>query len=572
MKKILAMVLAACLTFGSLPSFCAFANDNTNSHDDKEIKHIKSEENYDYGSDTVYIARDKESGQIIPLSIGPLDGYSYAYISRDNDFTVEKVTYTSPFNDLGERYRYESYIHEISSREIVVGFEDGSFKPEKELTRAEMAVIFTRLFSVPVSDAVSTYDDVPRGHWAEDYIMSLLKRGVFIQDTYFNPNLSVTREQLVAMTYRMLCDMGKIDTKKEYDYSRWSDYEDITYYATEAFNALNANGFHIWFDLVDHDFLDTADDEYYFHPQRPVTRLECCEFIYQFIRRFFINNAPAIARTDAPEIAIPVLDGSTSTHAITKNIYSAYYHNYYNHPDFPKNHSKTVASYKRLIDGEVEMIFVPDAGEDVIKYAEEKGVKLKFIPIANEALIFFTGKDNKTSNITADQLHNIYAYNSITNWKELGGDDAVLAAYCRNEDSGSHAQMEQFVLNGKEISEDISKERTSLMMSSILTEVDDYNRNNKGKYAMGYSLFYYYQMNSFILGPLDLKLMSINGIEPSEETISSGTYPFTTNYYAVIRDGENNPKIDAFAELMQGEFGKNIAELSGLGVIKTPEF
>ncbi len=85
-------------------------------------------------------------------------------------------------------------------------------------------------------------------------------------------------------------------------------------------------------------------------------------------------------------------------------------------------------------------------------------------------------------------------------------------------------------------------------------------------YDMGYSLFYYYLVNSSVLGPLDLKFMSINGIAPTEETISNGTYPYTTSYYAVIRDGENNPKVDAFAELMQGEFGQLIAAQSGLGV------
>ena len=563
MSLILCVVI---LVTSGISCFAVSTNEAPDAPNDNVIKYIKADENYDYGSNTVYIIKDKETKQIIPLSIGPLDGYSYAYLPSDSEFTVEKVTYQSPFNDLGEKYKYESYIHEISSREIVVGFEDGGFKPEKELTRAEMAVVFCRMFSVPLSNTISRYDDVPQGHWAEQYIMALLEKGVFIQDTYFNPDLSVTREQLIAMTYRMLCGMGKIDKQKEYNYSKWTDYEDITYYARESFEKLNANGYHILFELVDHDFMDTADDEYYFYPQKPVTRLECCEFLYQFIRTFFNNHAPAILRETAPQIEIPVLDGSTSTYAITQNIYNAYYQNYDNHPDFPKAHSKTVASYKRLIDGEVEMIFVPDAGEEVLKYAEEKNVKLKFIPIADEALIFFTGTKNKVDNISTEQLHDIYVNNGITNWKELGGDDGTLAAYCRNEDSGSHAQMEQFILGGKEINENISKERTSIIMSSILTDVDDYNRKNEGNYAMGYSLFYYYLVNSSVLGPLDLKFLSIDGIAPTEETISNGTYPYTTSYYAVIRDGENNPKVDAFAELMQGEFGQLIAARSGLGV------
>ena len=567
-KRVLSIILCVAVLVTS-GIFCigVSANEDTNIHNENTIKYIKSEENYDYGSDTVYIVRDKGTKQIIPLSIGPLDGYSYAYLPDNSDFTVEKVTYTTPFNDLGEKYKYDSYIHEISSREIIVGFEDGSFRPEKELTRAEMATIFSRMFSVPKTRSASCFEDIPENHWAKGYIMALVDKGVFMKDTNFSPDSVITREQLVAMTFRMLSDMGKIEPQEaEMDFSKYKDLDKVSDYAKVAYKALTKDNYHLLAELVDHEFMDTADDELFWYPQQAVTRLECCEFLYQFIRTFFNNHAPAILRETAPQIEIPVLDGSTSTYAITQNIYSAYYRNYDNHPDFPKAHSKTVASYKRLIDGEVEMIFVPDAGEEVLKYAEEKNVKLKFIPIADEALIFFTGTKNKVDNITTEQLHDIYVNNGITNWKELGGEDGTLAAYCRNEDSGSHAQMEQFILDGKEISEDISRERTSIMMSSILTEVDDYNRKNEGNYAMGYSLFYYYLVNSSVLGPLDLKFLSIDGIAPTEETISNGTYPYTTNYYAVIRDGENNPKVDAFAELMQGEFGQLIAAQSGLGV------
>lgn len=576
MKKALALMVTLVFLCSSL---LVYADTNTqyecsdwakeipNTQDENTIKYIKSGEKYDYGSDTVYILRDRDTKQIIPLSIGPLDGYSYAYLPNNNNFIVEKVTYQSPFNDLGERYKHESCIHEISSREVIVGFEDGSFRPEKELTRAEMAIIFARMFNVTKTRSASCFEDVPENHWAKEYIMALVDKGVFMKDSNFNPDSVVTREQLVAMTFRMLSGMGKIEAQEtETDFSIHKDMDVVSDYAKVAYKSLAQEGYYLFGELIDHEFMDTADDELFWYPQQAVTRVKCCEFLYHFIQTFFNNHAPAIMRETAPQLGIPVLDGSTSTYAITQNIYSAYYQNYDNHPDFPKAHSKTVASYKRLVDGEVEMIFVPDAGEEVLRYAEEKNVKLKFIPIADEALIFFTGTKNKVDNITTEQLHNIYVNNGITNWKELGGDDSTLAAYCRNEDSGSHAQMEQFVLDGKEISEDISRERTSIMMSSILTEVDDYNRKNEGNYAMGYSLFYYYLVNSSLLGPLDLKFLSIDGIAPTEETISDGTYPYTTSYYAVIRDGEDNPKVDAFAELLQGEFGQMIVARSGLGV------
>ena len=568
-KKILAILLVTSLMVSAIACFDATANEDTTIQNENIIKYIKSEEDYDYGN-TAYIIRDKETKKIIPLSVGPLDGYSYAYLPKNSDFTVEKVEkYTTPFNDLGEKYNYDLYINEITAREVVVGYEDGSFKPDKELTRAEMATIFTRMFSVPKTLSASCFEDIPENHWAKEYIMALVDKRVFMKDTNFNPESVVTREQLVAMTFRMLSDMGKIEHKEtETDFSKYKDFDKVSDYAKGAYKTLNAEGYRLLEELVDNDFEDMSDDEIYWHPQKSVTRFECCEFLYDFIRTFFNNNAPAIKLAGAPNVEIPVLDGSTSTYDITRNIYQTYYHNFTKAPGFPKAHSKTTNSYKRLIDGEVEMIFVPDASEEVLKYAEEKNVKLKFIPIANEALIFFTGNKNKVDNITTEQLHDIYVNNGITNWKELGGTDSLLAAYCRNTDSGSHAQMEKFILEGKEIDESIAKERTSIIMSSILTDVDDYNRENEGKYAMGYSLYYYYMVNQMILGPVDLKLMSINGIEPTEETIANSTYPYTTNYYAVIRDGENNPKVDAFAELMQTEYGDEIARMSGLGVIK----
>lgn len=241
-----------------------------------------------------------------------------------------------------------------------------------------------------------------------------------------------------------------------------------------------------------------------------------------------------------------------------------YYYNSHNLEEMPKQHSKTTNAYKRLIDKEVEMIFVPDASAEVLKYANDKDIKLKFIPIAKEALVFFTGKDNKINNISTDDLYRIYVNNSIKNWKDIGGEDKGLVAYCRNKDSGSHAQMEKFILNGGNINDDIYKERISLVMSTILSDVASYNEENKDSIALGYSLYYYYNTVQMVQGEQNLKLLPINGIKPTNETIASSEYPYTTNYYAVVRDEEND-KVDKFIELLKGEFGRQIVQNSGIG-------
>ena len=69
-----------------------------------------------------------------------------------------------------------------------------------------------------------------------------------------------------------------------------------------------------------------------------------------------------------------------------------------------------------------------------------------------------------------DQIRTIYVDNPYTNWQALGGPDAAFIPYCRNMDSGSQAQMEEFFLKGDEIHPDIRRETTSVSMASVLTD------------------------------------------------------------------------------------------------------
>ena len=124
-KRVMSIILCVVILVTSgISCFAASVSETSDTPNGNTIKFLKSEEGYDYGN-TAYIIRDKETKQIIPLSVGPLDGYSYAYLPENSDFTVEKVEkYTTPFNDLGEKYKYDSYINEITAREVVVGFEE----------------------------------------------------------------------------------------------------------------------------------------------------------------------------------------------------------------------------------------------------------------------------------------------------------------------------------------------------------------------------------------------------------------------------------------------------------------
>ena len=65
------------------------------------------------------------------------------------------------------------------------------------------------MFSVPKTRSASCFEDIPENHWAKEYIMALVDKGVFMKDTKFNPDSVITREQLIVITYRMLTDIKK---------------------------------------------------------------------------------------------------------------------------------------------------------------------------------------------------------------------------------------------------------------------------------------------------------------------------------------------------------------------------
>jgi len=236
----------------------------------------------------------------------------------------------------------------------------------------------------------------------------------------------------------------------------------------------------------------------------------------------------------------PKIDGSTSTLSIVRVINRAMYQDSGN-DNYPEIASKTVPSYKLLINGEVDMIIVPNASSEVLKLAKDKGVELEFYPVALEALVFITPIDNEAENITKEQVRKIYLDYGIKNWSKLAGSNRELVPICRNADSGSQSQMDNLILNNEDMHPDIQNNYVELTMEGMLELVAFYHNGGlDGKptdsYALGYTLYTYLENIGEITGiDENLKMLSFEGIAPSEENIANGSNSLTDGYYAVIR-------------------------------------
>ena len=84
------------------------------------------------------------------------------------------------------------------------GFEGGSFKPEKIITRAEMATILSRVAKREGTGKDKAYSDVKPGYWASDAIAKATNMGLMsgFADGAFKPEQPITRAEMAALATR----------------------------------------------------------------------------------------------------------------------------------------------------------------------------------------------------------------------------------------------------------------------------------------------------------------------------------------------------------------------------------
>ena len=126
--------------------------------------------------------------------------------------------------------------------------------------------------------------------------------------------------------------------------------------------------------------------------------------------------------------------------------------------------------------------------------------------------------------------------------------------------------MEKHFLNGNEIHPEVKKE-TSYTMSNVLTDVIAAKTDNPVGYGLGYSIYYYYHnMDMFYDVHNNLKLLAIDGVMPTDETIADGSYPLSNNTYVVLRkDTPKDAPARKMAEFMLTKAGQQCVEMAGYG-------
>ncbi len=252
----------------------------------------------------------------------------------------------------------------------------------------------------------------------------------------------------------------------------------------------------------------------------------------------------------------PRVDGSTATIPLSENLAANLLSM---SPEEAKNfikHNTTHNAYENLIDGKADIIFVTEPSEEELSMSDSKGIELEAVPVVKEAFVFLVNKDNPVTDISAEDIRAAYQ-GKINNWKELGGPDKEIIAYQRPANSGSQTLMQNQVMKGLQMA-DAPSELKPGAMSGLVDIIASYDNSDK---AIGYSVYYY--ANSMYSRDT-VKLINVDGVEPNNENIKSGKYPFTSAYYAVIRKAEpENSNARKLLSFILSEEGQQLAENSG---------
>lgn len=222
--------------------------------------------------------------------------------------------------------------------------------------------------------------------------------------------------------------------------------------------------------------------------------------------------------------------------------------------------TNTIYGFERLLDEEVDIFFGAEPSDDQQQLAKEKNREIVLTPIGKEAFVFFVNKSNPINSLDVSEIKDIYS-GEITNWQDVGGNNEEIIAFQRPKNSGSQTLLEK-VMGDTPLIRPL-KEEVPAGMGGILEQVADY-RNYEN--SLGFSFRFFATGMHHIA---DMKLLAIDGIEPSPEHISQGTYPFSAELYAITL--KDNPKstIQPFLKWMQGPQGQEIIE--EVGYIKLKE-
>ena len=167
--------------------------------------------------------------------------------------------------------------------------------------------------------------------------------------------------------------------------------------------------------------------------------------------------------------------------------------------------------------------------------------------VAVDGLSVYVSADNAVKELSLEQLENIFT-GKIKNWKEVGGADAPITVYSRENSSGTYEFFKEHVLKGKDFA---ASAQTMPGTAAVLQAV------GKDKNGIGYG------GAAYGAGAKHLSVKADDAspaIEPNEETVLAQKYPIWRYLYVYVNPAQDKGEIAAYLNWIRSEEGQKIVK------------
>ena len=170
-------------------------------------------------------------------------GNNYITYNEQSSGIPNNVAPKEIFSDLDEAQWAKEEIEKLYELGVVSGMGDGRFEPNSPVTREQFAKMAVDAFGITGIGEPESFSDVPEDRWSYPYISVMRSNGLIAgyEDGSFKPDAEISREDIAVIICRV-CDSVGIELGQTGNGEEFSDADEISGYAKESILRLNAAG------------------------------------------------------------------------------------------------------------------------------------------------------------------------------------------------------------------------------------------------------------------------------------------------------------------------------------------
>ncbi|MGC5773472.1 S-layer homology domain-containing protein [Paenibacillus pabuli] len=178
----------------------------------------------------------------VPTKITQVNGVYHAQINSLTNSVYAVIWHPHTFTDVA-RHWAEIDVNDMGSRMVIQGITDTTFEPNRGVTRAEFAAILVRGLGLKPGEQVNSFKDVNGSEWYADPVNMASSYGLIdgYEDGTFRPQTQISRQEAMVLIKRATKLTGMETTVSGQDVREWSDYADAKQVASWAQEAVSTS-------------------------------------------------------------------------------------------------------------------------------------------------------------------------------------------------------------------------------------------------------------------------------------------------------------------------------------------